>query len=73
MNPGSLVTPSYGSVHMYESIEPNLGIFISTMFIGDLGIVIDFGFSHWDIPYLQVLLPDGKIGWVRKEKVEVLQ
>ena len=73
MGPGDLITPQFGSLHTYEFIEPNLGPYISTMHFGDIGITIDSGFSCWDIPYLKVLLPDGKIGWVRMEKVEVLR
>lgn len=73
MKLGSLITPLRGEVHIYESIEIHVGPYITTMFFGDIGIVIDSGFSQWDIPYLKVVLPDGKIGWLRREKVEVLR
>ena len=73
MKLGSLITPSCATVHMYKSIELHLGEYVSPFSFGDFGIVIDSGFSQWDIPYLKVLLPDGKIGWLRREKVEVLR
>ena len=73
MKPGSLVTPSGGSIHLYEFIEPHLGPFTHTMFFGYFGITIESRISHWDIPYLKVVTSDGKVGWLRGEKVEVLQ
>jgi hypothetical protein len=57
---------------MYKSIELHLGEYVSSFSFGDFGIVIETGISPWDVQYLKVLLPDGKIGWLRREKVEVL-
>ena len=73
MKLGSLITPSCATVHMYKSIEIHLGEYVSPFSFGDFGIVIESGDSEWGIRYLKVLLPDGKIGWLRKEKVEVLR
>ena len=73
MKLGSLITPLHGEVHIYKSIDIHLGEYVTHLSFGNFGIVIETGFSQWDIPYLKVLLPDGKIGWVRMEKVEVLQ
>jgi hypothetical protein len=58
---------------MYKSIELHLGEYVSPFSFGDFGIVIDTGISPWDIQYLKILTQEGKTGWVRGEKVEVLQ
>lgn len=70
--PGSLVTPLHGTTHMYLSIDIHLGEYVAPFYFGDFGIVIESGDSEWGVRYLKVLLPDGKIGWVRGEKVEPL-
>jgi len=78
MNPGSLITPAAGGLHMYESIDGNHRIFISTLQEDHLGITVESGYSNTDfgarkaVPYVRVLNADGKIGWVRYERVKVV-
>ena len=72
MNPGSLITPAAGGLHMYESIDGNRRIFISTLQEDHLGIAVESGYSNTDVPYVRVLNAGGKIGWVRYERVKVL-
>ena len=73
MKLGSLITPLHGKVHLYKSIELEIGEYVTHLSFGNFGIVIETGISRWDVQYLKVLLPDGKVGWVRREKVEVLK
>ena len=74
MKPGDLVTPVDGGLHMYDTIQPHLGIFISTLCEDHLGVVIDSCYSTWDqrYRYIRVLNEEGKIGWVRYERVKVI-
>jgi len=73
MKLGSLITPSCATVHMYNSIELHPGEYVSPFSFGDFGIVIETGISPWDVQYLKILTQEGKTGWVRREKVEVLR
>jgi hypothetical protein len=72
MKPGDLVTPVAGGIHMYDTIQPHLGIFISTLCEDHLGVAIDSGYSAIDVPYVRILNAEGKIGWVRYERVKVI-
>ena len=72
MNPGNLVHPAGGGLHMYDSINP-FGMFVSTFLEDSIGIVIDSCYSNTDVPYVQILNSDGIKGWVRYEKVRVVR
>lgn len=71
MKPGSLVTCRWeGYVPLYREIH---GEFLTPFYNDEVGIVVDFRYSHTDVPYVEILTPRGIKGWVRYEKVEVLQ
>ena len=72
MNPGNLVHPAGGGLHMYDSINP-FGMFTSTFLEDSIGIVIDSCYSPSDVPYVQILNSDGIKGWVRYERVKVVR
>jgi len=55
---------------MYE--KPH-GIMVSQYLASEIGIVLDFCYSSTDVPYVRILTSGGKVGWVRYEKVKVLQ
>ena len=73
MKPGDLVKNRWdGSyIPMYE--KPNDGSGVSQHLTTQIGIILDFGYSSTDVPYIQILTPRGTKGWVRYENVEVLQ
>jgi len=54
---------------MYE--KPH-GIMVSQYLTSELGIILDYSFSITDVPYVQILTSGGNVGWVRYEKVEVI-
>lgn len=68
-NPGSLVKPRWGATHMYESVNGEFKKFVGTMEEEDLGVLIDSGFSNFDVYYYKVLT-SGKIGWIKAEWLE---
>lgn len=71
MKSGSLVTyRGEGYVPMYREIH---GEFLTPFYNDEVGIVVDFRYSHTDVPYLEILTPRGIKGWVRYEKVDVLR
>ena len=72
MNPGNLVQPTIGNLHMYDSINP-FGMYISVFQENQVGMVIDSCYSPSDVPYVQILNSDGIKGWVRYERVKVVR
>lgn len=56
---------------MYETVNP-FGIFNSTLNENQLGLVVDFQYSASDVPYIRILAPSGMLGWVRDERVRVI-
>lgn len=74
MKPGDLVVPNfYGDrIPMYERIHPTLGDYVSALCDDCFGIILDFEYSSWDISYIRILNAEGKIGWIRFEKVKVV-
>lgn len=72
MKPGDLVTPVGGVAYMYDTIQPHLGISVSEVGKDRFGVVIDSGYTPHDIPYVQVLNIEGKIGWVGCKWVKVI-
>lgn len=71
MKPGDMITPKGGALNMYETINP-IGIFNSTLDEDQLGLVVDFQYSLSDVPYVRILAPSGVLGWVRYERVRVM-
>lgn len=71
MVPGSLVRNRWEGSYLplYEKIH---GVMVSEYKANEIGIVIDFGYSPTDVPYVRIITSDGKCGWVRYEKVEVI-
>ena len=74
MNPGDLVrikSHSWGSyTNMYQEIH---GVFVAEFGSSEIGIILDFCYSHTDVPYVQIHTSGGKQGWIRYEKVDVLR
>ena len=71
VNPGALVKPKWGDLHMYGSVGDHHRVYKGAFLFGSLGIVLDAGFSPTDVYYYQVFV-DGKVGWVRAEWVGVV-
>lgn len=71
MKVGDMITPKWGALHMYETINP-IGIFNSTLDEDQLGLVVDFQLSATDVPYVRILVPSGVLGWARYERVRVI-
>lgn len=69
MSPGSLVAPKWGDVHLYRSIAGAHRVHVGTFGEGEVGIVLESGFSDTDVYYFRVLV-GGKQGWVRGEHVK---
>ena len=71
MNPGNLVTNRWaGYTPMYDVIH---GVFVAEFRSHEIGMILDFGYSPTDVPYIQILTSRGARGWIRYERVEVIQ
>ena len=71
MNPGNLVQPTVGNLHIFDSVNP-LGFFTSTFPQDQIGIIIDSCYSNIDGPYIKIITGES-IGWVRYERVKVIR
>lgn len=71
MNPGNLVHPTVGNLHIFDSVNP-LGTFTSTFPQDHIGIIIDSCYSNIDVPYIKIITGES-IGWVRYERVKVIR
>ena len=72
MKPGDLVNNRWEGSYIPIYEKPH-GIMVSQFFTTEIGIILDFGYSSTDVPYIQILTSGGNKGWVRYEKVEVLK
>ena len=72
MNPGDLVQNRWEGSYLPMYEKPH-GIMVSQYLASEIGIVLDFCYSSTDVPYVRILTSGGKVGWVRYEKVKVLQ
>lgn len=73
MNPGELVKPKWVGTRAYGSIEDGFGDVVGTMEPYHLGVVLDADFSITDKYYYQVLMNDGKVGWINAELLETIR
>lgn len=68
MNPGELVTPRLGSVHLYSDVDRMH--YVGPFEQGQLGVVLDAAFGiHSDVYYYRVLTSSGVTGWARAATV----
>ena len=72
MKPGDMVRGRWveGYIPMYEKIH---GIYSAQFLSTEIGMVLDFGYSNTDVPYVHILTSSGKRGWVKYEQVRVIQ
>jgi hypothetical protein len=72
MKPGHLVRNRWEGTYLPMYKKPH-GIMVHEYLTSELGIVLDSCYSSSDVPYVQILVSCGKIGWIRYEHVEVIK
>lgn len=73
MKVGSLITTKLSGMYIYENIHGKLLKHIAPFDENEIGIVIDFGVTITDVPYSKILSSKGLMGWIRCNRIEVLQ
>ena len=71
MKPGDLVVTDLMRAYMYEDIIDDHRILVGTMLPGQVGLVVNSGYSASGVHYLRVLYGE-ILGWVRVNNLEAL-